>query len=68
MQRNLSTEDRKMIEYGIRLNWSNSVISDRICRDASTIGEENREIFTKIFFSRTNKPETQKNGRSLDKS
>ena len=40
MRSNLSKEDRKMIEYGIRLGWSDTYISIKICRDRSTVSKE----------------------------
>lgn len=40
MRRNLTKEERKTIEYCVRLGWKNSVISERICRDPSTISKE----------------------------
>lgn len=40
MRRNLNKEDRKMIEYGIKLGWKNVRISKIIKRDASTISKE----------------------------
>lgn len=40
MRSNLSKEDRKMIEYGIRLDWSDMYISTKICRDRSTVSKE----------------------------
>lgn len=40
MRSNLSKEDRKMIEYGIGLDWSDTYISTKICRDRSTVSKE----------------------------